>query len=222
VRTKSLSAKDVYLNSLTQQNLSERASFKNEKMEYSLARSAELNKAGISLSILEGNWLRFLLMQSNSKKVVEIGSLTGHSALWILAALPIDGRLWALEKDPKHVSICREVLADDRAEVVEGDARLSLEQIAKAGPFDAVFIDGNKSAYLDYLKWADAHIRKGGLIIADNVFLSGAVWGETDHPFSKKQIEIMKSFNESLSDFTRYDSVFIPTDEGMSLSIKKF
>ena len=102
-----------------------------------------------------------------------------------------------------------------------GDAREELEKLNSLGPFDGVFIDGNKAAYGDYLAWAEQNLRVGGVILADNIFLSGSVWGEsTQQKFSDKQIRVMQEFNNRLSDPTKFQSAVVPTFEGLFVAIK--
>ncbi len=185
----------------------------------------ELGLGRISLSPSEGRLLSFMVRQQGGRKFVEIGTLTGLSAQYILEGLPGEGFLWTLEKNEAHALKAKEALAmhpaGSRAKIVIGDARVTLESLAAEGPFDGVFIDGNKAAYGDYLAWAERNIRCGGLIIADNVFLSGAVWGvPTAQKFSEKQIAIMQAFNKRLADSALYDCVIVPTSEGMTVAIK--
>lgn len=189
----------------------------------------ELGLGGISLSPSEGQLLAFLVRRHQCRKFVEIGTLTGLSAQYILEGMDGEGELWSLEKTGLHAQKAVEALADhpagNRVHVIVGDARLTLESLKARGPFDGIFIDGNKAAYGDYLAWAEQNVRPGGLIIGDNVFLSGAVWGESEGQagkFSEKQVHIMKEFNKRLADPALYDSVIIPTKEGMSFSVKKF
>ena len=91
-----------------------------------------------------------------------------------------------------------------------------LQELSNIAPFDVVFIDGNKAAYLDYFNWAVANIRPGGLIVADNVFLSGAVWGEqTVHRFNEKQIKAVNEMNQVAFSNKRLKSMILPTEEGL-------
>lgn len=187
------------------------------------ARTAadQLGLGLISLSSVEASVLRALADLSNAKKIVEIGTLTGLSALALLEknAEPAV-KLWTLEKSPEHAAAASKVLEnyirDRRCEIIVGDAREKLESLTVAGPFDLVFIDGNKAAYLDYFSWAVANVRSGGLIVADNVFLSGAVWGEsTTQKFNEKQINAVKKMNELAFSDSNLKSFFVPTEEGM-------
>lgn len=190
--------------------------------------AALLGLARISLSPSEGSLISLLLRLHQAKRVVEIGTLTGLSAQYIFDSLPAGGCLWTLEKSPEHVREAEKILsqlpqAGKKIQVVAGDAREKLPTLEKDGPFDAVFIDGNKAAYGDYLEWAEKNLRSGGLIIADNVFLSGAVWGaETTQRFNEKQIQVLCRFNQRLADTSLYHSALIPTQEGLFVAIKNF
>lgn len=189
------------------------------------ASAEKLGLGGISLSTAEGQLVRFFLRHltegTEPGKVVEIGTLTGLSALYILEA-GCKVRLWTLEKSPEHARLAAEVLAEPigrgRCEVLAGDAREKLAELQAEGPFDAVFIDGNKAAYLDYFDWALNHVRPGGLIVADNVFLAGAVWGAGEGQagnFNPKQIQAVQEMNRRAFTDARLSSAIIPTEEGM-------
>jgi len=160
------------------------------------------------------------------KKFVEIGTLTGLSAQYIFEALATEGALWTFEKDPRHSEKAGQIFTQldqtsKKIHMIVGDARSELESIIAQGPFDGIFIDGNKAAYLDYLAWAEKNVRPGGLILADNVFLSGAVWGAaTKQRFSEKQIQVMQQFNQRLADSSLFTSVIVPTQEGLYLALK--
>lgn len=199
-----------------------------------------LNKTEISVSENEARILSTLVASHACKKFVEIGTLTAYSALWILRGLPEGGELFTFEKQDSHARQALEVfnrfhqLADQgalgfrgkRAHLYEGDAEENLKIIEEQGPFDGIFIDGNKSAYGRYLDWAESNLKKGGIIVADNVFLKGAVWqqglGHTNSVFSEKQIHVMQEFNQRLAESKRYQSVILPTVEGLFFAIKKF
>lgn len=211
--------------------------FKSEPSDlFQLAKkySDEVGKTAISLSADEARMMAVLIRSHGCKKFVEIGTLTGYSALWTVEGLSEGGELWTLEKDPEHGQRAAKVFAEftksavaketnKKIHLVMGDAREELKNIANQGPFDGIFIDGNKAAYGDYLEWAEKNIRKGGLILADNVFLGGAVWGDTSWGnLSDKQIQVMQKFNDRLADPEKYFSTLIGTDEGLFLAIKKF
>lgn len=199
------------------ENLSE-----NENISKVAARknSDKLGLGAISLSKAEAQILQFLVLGTAAKKVVEIGTLTGLSALYILECLQADACLWTLEKSPEHADLAAEVLAPyikkNQCKILIGDAREKLTEISGEGPFDAVFIDGNKAAYLDYFKWAVQNVVVGGLIVADNVFLAGAVWGEqTLQKFNEKQVRVVNEMNQLAFSDKNLKSAILPTEEGL-------
>lgn len=193
----------------------------------SRAFAEELGLGKICLSPSEGKLLAFLVRRHQCRKFVEIGTLTGLSAQYILDGMEGQGQLWCLEKAELHAQKAEEALAGHpmgkNARVIVGDARMTLEEVSASGPFDGVFIDGNKAAYGDYLAWAERNVQVGGLIIADNVFLNGAVWGEKEgqsQKFSDKQVRVMQDFNKRLANPELYDSVVFPTKEGLFAAVK--
>lgn len=195
-------------------------------MKEAKEQSRLLNKDGISISSHEAALVQFMVKSFGCKKFVEIGTLTGYSALAIMDAMGDQGEIWTLEKDVAHAEAAKKIFAQDprasRIHLLVGDARETLQTLASHGPFDGIFIDGNKAAYLDYLLWAEANLKSGALVLGDNVFLSGAVWGETtSQKFSEKQVRIMREFNERLANPELYQSCLIPTDEGLFVAIKK-
>ncbi len=193
----------------------------NEPMQKSRQASESLGLDAISLSATEGSLIQFFIGSCGAKKVVEIGTLTGLSALYILRALPSDGQLWTLEKSTQHADLAAEVLTDERCRILVGDAEIKMQELNSEGPFDVIFIDGNKAAYLTYFQWAVSNTRPGGLILVDNVFLSGAVWGDqTTQRFNEKQIAAVKKMNQLAFEDSKLSSVIIPTDEGLLVSRK--
>lgn len=187
--------------------------------------SEKLGLEGISLSKVEAQILQFFLASISAKKIVEIGTLTGLSALYILESLASDAFLWTLEKSSEHANMAVEVLSEfirkNQCQVVVGDAKEKLQELSNEAPFDAVFIDGNKAAYLDYFNWAVEHIRVGGLIIADNVFLAGAVWGDQSaQKFNEKQIRVVKEMNQLAFTNKNLKSIILPTEEGLMICKK--
>lgn len=223
-----------YIENLYQENLPNKSL--EQKNFWSLLNEArhfsdQLNKTDISLGHTEGRLLSTLIASHGCKTFVEIGTLTGSSGLWILQGLKNSGHLLTFENNPAHAEKAKMIFAkhqelfshkNQQTTVYLGNAEEELVKISAQGPFDGIFIDGNKSAYGKYLDWAEKNIKAGGLIIADNVFLSGGVWGEQDHPFSDKQIQIMQNFNRRLADENKYHTCFVPTSEGLSISIKLF
>lgn len=180
----------------------------------------------ISLSPVEAVSLRFFAESIGATKLVEIGTLTGLSALYLLEGLSPEACLWTLEKSPEHAKLAGDVLQkyieQNRCRILVGDAQQTLKDLISEGPFDMVFIDGNKAAYLDYFNWAVSNTRPGGYIVVDNVFLSGAVWGDqTQQRFNDKQIKAVHTMNETAFQNPALRSMLIPTQEGLLVCQKR-
>lgn len=127
----------------------------------------------------EGRLLQLLITLAGARNIVEVGTLAGYSTLWMARALPAGGHIHTLEKNEAHAAMAREFFTSsevaDRITLYVGDARETLARLSPLGPFDMVFIDADKGAYNDYLDWAEANLRAGGLLVADNTLLFGAV-----------------------------------------------
>jgi caffeoyl-CoA O-methyltransferase len=165
----------------------------------------------------DGKLIHLLLKLAGAKKVVEIGTLVGYSAIHIARALPADGHLWSIEFDPKHAEVARGNLAAagvaDRVTVLDGTGIEMLPTIAHKGPFDAVFIDADKVNYHVYGAWAIAHLRPGGLVLGDNAYLFGELMEDSDRG------RAMRAFHELVAHAC--DSVCAPTPDGLVVGIKR-
>jgi len=179
---------------------------------------------GISLHAEEARILQLLISLSGLRTIVEIGTLGGYSALAMAAALPADGHVFSLEKDPARAAQARWNTAQEkRIEIIEGDARETLPALAGHAPFDMVFIDADKLNYTHYLDWAEGHVRKGGLIIGDNTLLFDAVWmAERPPRVRDTALAAMRDFNRRLADPDKYLGILLPTAEGMTIAQKLF
>jgi len=150
-----------------------------------LEAALEAARAGglppIQVAANQGRLLQILALTVGARRILEVGTLAGYSAIWLGRALPPGGRLISLEIDPHHAQVARSNLAEaglaDRVEVRLGPALDSLPRIADEGgeAFDLVFIDADKTHNADYFAWALRLTRPGGLIIVDNVARAGAV-----------------------------------------------
>ncbi len=189
-------------------------------------KSEELGLGAISISHTEAHLIQFMAGLIKPRKIVEIGTLTGLSALYFLDLLPPDGKLWTFEKSALHIEKSKQTLEKyillNQCEIIEGDAILNLPKISDQGPFDLIFIDANKAAYFEYWNWAQKNISTNGMIIIDNVFLAGAVWGDqTLQKFNDKQITGMKKMTQDILDAVDFKSAFVPTNEGLLACFKK-
>jgi predicted O-methyltransferase YrrM len=198
----------------------------NEQMGLSRKLAEQLGLEGISVSHTEAHLMGFLAALIKPKKIVEIGTLTGLSCQYFIQSLQQDGIVYTLEKSTEHIALSSQALKPwiDRGQcvIVPGDAREELPKLSAQGPFDVIFIDGNKAAYKDYWMWAKANVRSGGLILIDNVFLAGAVWGDTTkQKFSDKQIQTVKDMTADVFSEKNFNASFVPTEEGLILAVRK-
>ncbi len=174
----------------------------------------------IFISPEEGRLLQVLLKSIGARKVVELGTLGGYSAIWMARALPEDGLLISIEREESRADLARRYLAragvGERVQVRVGEARELLEQIEVDGPFDAVFIDADKVSYPVYLDWSHANIRRGGLVIADNAFQEGGVLeAESDDP----DVLGIQEFNRRVATDPRLTSIVVPTRDGVAIAL---
>ncbi|THV29115.1 O-methyltransferase [Glycomyces paridis] len=146
--------------------------------------TAAAQRAGlppISISPAQGKLLYLLAKTLGARRILEIGTLGGYSAIWMARALPADGHLVSLEYSPRHAEVASGNVARaglvGTVEIRVGDAGQSLPALAAEAPepFDLVFIDADKGGYPAYLEWALRLTRPGSLIVADNVVRGGAV-----------------------------------------------
>ena len=187
-----------------------------------------LNDRAITINPEEGKLIQTLIKLGNIKNILEIGTLYGYSTIWFARGINNNGKIITIEKEPENAKIARENFnklennLSNNIEIINGDANEVLEKLVqKQLVFDMVFIDADKSSYPNYLNFTDKLLKKGGLIVADNTFLSGAVYNDylTDRIRFKAQ-KNMRLFNKMLADKTKYQSIMINTDEGLNIAIK--
>ena len=172
----------------------------------------------IQVSPSEAKLLELLLRIRGAKRVVEIGTLAGFSAIRIARALPADGHLWTVDYNEKHVRVARESLAaagfSDRVTVIHSSGVDALDGLAEHGPFCAVFLDADKASYPVYAAWAADHTRSGGLLLADNSYYFGKLLED-----GNDSATAMRQMHEQARD--AYDTVCIPTPDGLLLGIRR-
>jgi predicted O-methyltransferase YrrM len=155
----------------------------------------------IQVSPLGGKLLHLLARAIGARRVLEIGTLAGYSAIWMARALPVDGRLVSLELDEARAALARENIAraglGERVEVVVGPALASLESMIERGEglFDLTFIDADKERCAEYLDRSTGLMRPGGVIVVDNVVRSGRIidpaQGDADSAGVRRMMEML-------------------------------
>lgn len=176
----------------------------------------------ISIGPEDGKLFHILIKSINAKKALEIGTLTGYSSIWIARALQDNGVLYTIEKNKEYAQIARNIFKkanlDHIIEVIEGEAEKVLSNINLDSKLDFIFIDANKSAYPYYLSWAVNNIRSGGIIIADNTYLFDSVYLDACPPNIKLNMwESMRKFNRLAASLKEFESIMLPTSEGLTI-----
>ncbi len=184
----------------------------------------------ITINPEEGKFLQFLIKSSNIHTILEVGMLYGYSTIWLARALPNDGKIYTIDREEYNVKIARqnfnklENQLTNKIEILLGDAQNKLKELISQGlKFDMIFIDADKVNYLNYLELSNSLVKKGGLIVADNTFLSGAVY--LDYLPERVRITAqnnMRKFNRELSNTSKYQSIMLNTEEGLSIALKLF
>ncbi len=182
-----------------------------EALEEALRGSERAGLPSINVSATEGKLLQMLVEISGTRRILEIGTLGGYSAIHFARALPDGGRLLSLELDENHAAVARRNVEraglSERVEVRVGDARQSLRKLVEdgEGPFDLIFIDADKEGYPEYLDWSLRLSRPGTLILGDNAIREGSVMDPDD-----SSSRAMREFNEKLAEDPRLSAIVLP------------
>lgn len=165
---------------------------------------------------LEGSFLALLVSLTSARRVLEIGTYTGYSALAMAERLPPDGELVTLDINPETAKLAQSYW--DRSphgakiRQVLGDARESLQK--QQGPFDLVFIDADKGSYPAYFKGSLERLAPGGLIAIDNTLRSGMVLEKNPQD---PETATMKKFNAQLAADPSLEVCLLPVRDGITL-----
>ena len=138
--------------------------------------NADAGLPDIDVSPAQGRMLHLFVRMTGARRVLEVGTLGGYSAIEIARALPPGGTLTTLELDAHHAAIAEENVARaglTNVEVLTGPAADTLPMLA--GPFDLIFIDADKPSNVTYLREALRLSRPGTTIVVDNVIREGGV-----------------------------------------------
>jgi caffeoyl-CoA O-methyltransferase len=183
--------------------------------ELSEETARELGSTQMLTGPVAGRFLETLVWISQPKRVVEIGTFSGHSALAMAAALPEGGRIDACEIDPERAAFAQRYFDrsphGSKITLHVGPALETLEQLE--GTFDFVFIDADKEGYVDYYEAVLPKLAPRGLIAADNTLYSGRV---LDPEPGSNSTELAR-FNQHVADDPRTVQVLLPVRDGVTL-----
>lgn len=166
---------------------------------------------------VQGELLKMLVEMTGARRVLEIGSFTGYSAICMASGLPADGHLDALEINDELEDLMREgwerAGVSDRTTLHIGDAVETLKSLD--GPFDFVFIDANKRQYCEYFDLVFPKLSPGGVIVADDVLWDGKVY--TEPIAHDAQTVGLLNFNDKIKKDPRVEVVVLPLRDGLSI-----
>ena len=176
----------------------------------------------LQISISQAQFLQTMIKAANVKRILEIGSFTGFSALSMALTLPSDGILISLDKNSEFSGKAKsfyEKAKEKKIKQIIKPAIESLKELKNSGQkFDLIFIDADKENYVNYYDISVDIITKGGLIIIDNVLWHGDV---SDKTKKDKFTNIIRDFNSYLKKDDRVTKNIIPIGDGLTICIKK-
>ena len=176
----------------------------------------------LQISISQAQFLQTLIKVSNVKKILEIGSFTGFSALSMAMALPADGILISLDKNPEFSNKAKyfyDKAKEKRIKQIIKPAIESLKELKDTKKlFDLIFIDADKENYINYYESCMNLIDKKGLIVIDNVLWHGEV---ADDANNDKFTNIIRDFNNHVKQDKRITKNIVPIGDGLTICIKK-
>ena len=178
-------------------------------------------KQRLQISISQAQFLQILIKISNIKKILEIGSFTGFSALTMSLALPNDGFLISLDKNLETSRIAKtfyEKAGEKKIKQIIKPALTSLKELKKSNHmFDLIFIDADKENYINYYNASKELINKRGLIVIDNVLWNGEV---VDMENNDKFTNIIREFNKYVKNDKSTEQIILPLGDGLTICRK--
>ncbi len=189
------------------------------------AETARLPQAGMQIGADQGALLALLVRAIGAKKVIEIGTFTGYSALAVAAALAAGGKLFCCDINEEWTAIARrywkEAGVADRIELRLAPALETLTALRAehgSGAFDFAFIDADKSSYNAYYESCLVLVRQGGLIALDNMLWSGKV---ADLKVHDPDTDALRALNAKIRDDARVDACLLTVGDGVMLARKR-
>jgi caffeoyl-CoA O-methyltransferase len=165
---------------------------------------------------LVGNFLQLLVRLLPARRVLEIGTFTGYSALKMAEALPEDGELLTCEINPETAAVAQRYFDEapwgSRIRLLQGPARKSLKKLTP--PFDLVFIDADKQNYPVYYREAVPLVRAGGILVLDNMLWSGRVLEPEDDAS-----RALAATNELIHQDPRVFNQLLPIRDGLMVAV---
>jgi len=187
--------------------------------------TAKMPRAGMQISAHQGQQIGLLAHAIGVRRAVEVGTFTGYSSLCIAEALPADGKLWCCDVSEEWTGIARRYWKEaglaDRIELTIAPATKTLDWLLAqglTGQLDLAFIDANKEDYDAYYERCLKLVRRGGLILVDNVLWSGTV---ADPSKQDADTVAIRALNAKLKADQRVDLALFAVGDGMTCALKR-
>jgi caffeoyl-CoA O-methyltransferase len=182
---------------------------------------ASLAMSQMQVGRVEGALLRMLVQLTRARRVLEVGTYSGYSALAMASGLPDDGALVTCDIDPVATAVARKYFERSphghKIELRLGPASETIRALAAAGDrFDLLFLDADKQGYVDYYEAALPMLPAGGLVIADNTLWSGRVLDPQD-----ASDHAIVRFNAHVAADARVEHVLLSVRDGVMLARKR-
>ena len=166
---------------------------------------------------LQGRLLKMLVQMTQAKRVLEVGTFSGYSAICLAEGLPDDGLLYTFEINDEQEDFTRPWIEGsavaNKIRFIIGDAIAEAPRLGIT--FDLVFIDGDKRTYVETYEMALSVLRQGGFIVADNTLWDGHV---CDSAYDKDQQTLgIRRFNDLVANDSRVEKVILPLRDGLTL-----
>ena len=176
------------------------------------------DRAGMNIGPDQGRFLEMIVAMSGAELVVEVGTFTGMSALWMARALPENGRLICFDLTDQYLDIATEAWnvagVTDRIEMVIGPAGERIAEYDFDRPIDLAFVDADKTGYQTYLDLLLPRLSERGVIMVDNVLWSGAVVGDEAQDESTVAL---RAFNNGVAARDDVVAVMLPIGDGVTM-----
>lgn len=168
---------------------------------------------------IEGSLLRILTRSIQAKRVLEVGTFTGYSALCFAESVPVDGEVITCDIDPENTKIARHYWEKSpHGRKIRLMLAPALDTIPiLSGSFDLAFIDADKVNYPAYFELIAPKIRSGGLLIIDNVLWSGSVI----EPDPDEDTKAIMKVSEMIANDPRFETSMLSVRDGMLVAYKK-
>ena len=175
----------------------------------------------LQISILQANFLQFLIKAHKFKSCLEVGTFTGYSSLSMALSLPKNGKVYAIDKDIKTNKIAlnffKEAKVNNKIFIETNNGINALKKLVKSKKkFDLILIDADKESYIKYFNYAVQLISKRGIILIDNTLWKGEVLNQNAN--DKLTLKI-KKFNEYIKK-KRINKYILPLGDGFTVCWK--